>query len=263
MSQHLINFILDASYKISGLLFRDYSEIEKLSMNPRTIAFVDKSLERTYNMLKNTLSQYSDDTQVVLSHQFIEIDKLAKKPEILFVITPVDAVANFTKSLNFFAMTIIAMELDDNNSYKTSAALINFPSLKQSCYAYDGGGLWFKDFGFDNKHTRLKIHNRQMLQNCMIVSDRAQNFAAKLTINNIAINKLTFRNFGSIAFASMLFFTNKADCVLYTNIDKANLEAIKLFTQESGAVFTQVKETARQYSLISNFASNLIASSLN
>jgi len=261
VSQYLINFILEASHKISGLLFRDYTEIEKLSMNSRTISFVDKSLERTFTLLEENLSRYSRDTKVILSHQFANIEKSENKPQVLFLITPIDALGNFTKALSFFGMTIVAMELNEEGLYEARAALINFPTLKQSCYAYSGGGLWLRDFGFDNKNVRLKIKSNQMVPNWLVVSDRAQSFAAPFSINNIAVNKLAFRNFGSITFAAMLFFNNKADCLLYTNIDRANLEAIKLFGNEGGAIFNQFKNTTT-YSILSNYDITLAAKSL-
>ena len=261
MSQYLINFILEASHKISGLLYRDYTEIEKLSVNSRTISFVDKSLERSFDMLAEALGRYSRNSAVILSHEFINVEKSEDKPQILFVVTPIDALGNFTKALNFFGITIVAMELNKDNTYTTKAAVVNFPTLKQSCYSYENGGLWLKDFGFDNKNVRLKVKSNQTIQNWLVISDRAQNFNAPISINNLAINKLAFRNFGSITFASLLFFSNKADCIIYTNIDRANLEAIKLFAKEGGALLSQFK-AGSTYWLLTNYDIKIAEKSL-
>ncbi len=248
--------MLDASDKAASLIARDCSEIERLSVTPKTFAFVDQSVKRTYEMLSQNFGTYDRSTQTIMSHDFINVMQLENKPKTLFMVGAIDSMGNFTKALPFFAMIMVALELNAKGQYQTKAAILNFVALKQVCYAFEGGGCWMQDLSFNNKLVRLRVKPNQHINNWLILGDRPQVFNIPILINEAAINKFAFRNFGSSSYAAMLFLMNKADCFIGSNLDKTSFEAISMLMRESGA-FAKVFESKSKYLIATNQLVNL------
>lgn len=246
---NLTNIILEHGRKAFGLLARDFTEIQSFSGSSAAVNFTDKAANRTFSMLAETLGN-SGETQVILSGQISEMKKSDTKPKTLFVVSPIDSTSNFIRSIPFFATTISAMILDDTTQeYITKAAVMYFPVTKQVFYTNIDEGCWMQDFSMDSKITRLRIKNNIPASNCLVVSDRASLYNAPIVVNNLNLNQMQFRNFGSPCFALSLLLSNKAELLVFGGLDNAISQAsILLCTEAKG--MTKILKDKNSYSLL-------------
>lgn len=222
--QLITNSLINISRKAVKLLKRDFFELEMLQSSSQLNVISDfchKALLRTKSLLQNELVKYSES--IYFDNEIF--NNLADKDTI--IVTIVDSITNFTKSIPFFALSIVYLKKVNDDLIPTSI-VYNFPALDEIYYAEKGGGVWLEKSAYNaliDKGLRLRISGCSNTAESIIGTDNNKiNF-----VNNFLYTRSYF-------YEVALFISGKLDALFFNNLNPQIRMHIELMIKESGGL---------------------------
>lgn len=222
MESSLVNHILQSIHKASRFLYRDFFELEmQQSSKSSNKDFLQKSYTKCGERLAEELFKFGD--------------------QYTYNIKPIDSLLNFSRSLPYFGVTVIAF--DKKNPEIPVAGVVDFPMLQESYYAEKGRGMW------------LKRHNSAMLEGSTRLAASKRNDELMLVCDKISdkLPKAKYTKiFDSDAYSLCLFVSGKADILYLSNPSEHILAISRFFVEEARG-----KINSQNPLILSNGCSNI------
>lgn len=225
--QPVTNSLISIIRKAVKLLQRDFFELEMLqsSKYDRNISqFCHQAFSRTKTLLQDELQKHSK--YLYFSDQIFALDN---DLEVALLVTPVDSLANFAKSLPFFAASITYLKKIDR-VLTPVYVVVNFPALGEIYYAEKGAGFWLEKTTHTlDKAVRLRVSGCTNVEQAVIA-------ASPKSIESLTAAVKDTRYFGSDCYHVALFASGKLDAVYLSELPPVLIPGFELIIRESGGL---------------------------
>ncbi|MFK8040182.1 MAG: inositol monophosphatase family protein [Rickettsiaceae bacterium] len=230
-----IKGLVNAIYGASKLLHRDYRELAMMqSGSSNTSSFASRAYKRTKNALIEELERYKMPITSTSESDLFIVEKPNKQSFIM--ISPIDSIVNFQKSLPFFASSIAYIEWIEDKHVVTHGAMY-FPVLGEIYYAQKGSGCWKETFGpnagSNTQSMRMRISSQRLNKSDIIIV--TDHHSKVLEYKNIRI-------FDSHCYDVSLLLQSKIDAVLHFAQNQIGA-VLTLMVQESGGIIKNTSES--------------------
>ena len=152
-----LNVMINAARKAGRLLVRDFNELSKLTITPKSAkSFVTSADIRSEKMLIADLQSYRGDYNMLSEER--EFQK-GESSNITWIIDPLDGTVNFMSGIPFFCIAIALRRGKD-----ITHGVIYDPMLDIIFYAEKGCGAYMNN-------TRLRVSSKTLVPEGMIAMD--------------------------------------------------------------------------------------------
>ena len=213
-----LNIMIKAAEKASKSIIRDFGEIEKLQVSkkgPRdfvtkTDKYVEKILIEELSKTKKNYSFLTEETGVIKN----------KDKENIWIIDPIDGTTNFLHGIPHFAISIALKSKDELLS-----GLI-FDPIKDEMFFAE------KDKGAFLNNQRLRVSNKNLLEECLFSSDN----------EGVKFSNLNMRCSGSAALDLAYVASGRLDGYFQNKINLWDVAAGALMIKEAGGIVNDIDE---------------------
>jgi len=213
-----LNIMIKAAEKASKSIIRDFGEIEKLQVSkkgPRdfvtkTDKHVEKILIEELSKTKKNYSFLTEETGVIKN----------KDKENIWIIDPIDGTTNFLHGIPHFAISIALKSKDELLS-----GLI-FDPIKDEMFFAE------KDKGAFLNNQRLRVSNKNLLEECLFSSDN----------EGVKFSNLNMRCSGSAALDLAYVASGRLDGYFQNKINLWDVAAGALMIKEAGGIVNDIDE---------------------
>jgi len=213
-----LNIMIKAAEKASKSIIRDFGEIEKLQVSkkgPRdfvtkTDKLVEKILIEELSKTKKNYSFLTEETGVIKN----------KDKENTWIIDPIDGTTNFLHGIPHFAISIALKSKDELLS-----GLI-FDPIKDEMFFAE------KDKGAFLNNQRLRVSNKNLLEECLFSSDN----------EGVKFSNLNMRCSGSAALDLAYVASGRLDGYFQNKINLWDVAAGALMIKEAGGIVNDIDE---------------------
>jgi len=210
--------MIKAAEKASKSIIRDFGEIEKLQVSkkgPRdfvtkTDKHVEKILIEELSKTKKNYSFLTEETGVIKN----------KDKENTWIIDPIDGTTNFLHGIPHFAISIALKSKDELLS-----GLI-FDPIKDEMFFAE------KDKGAFLNNQRLRVSNKNLLEECLFSSDN----------EGVKFSNLNMRCSGSAALDLAYVASGRLDGYFQNKINLWDVAAGALMIKEAGGIVNDIDE---------------------
>jgi myo-inositol-1(or 4)-monophosphatase len=210
--------MIKAAEKASKSIIRDFGEIEKLQVSkkgPRdfvtkTDKYVEKILIEELSKTKKNYSFLTEETGVIKN----------KDKENIWIIDPIDGTTNFLHGIPHFAISIALKSKDELLS-----GLI-FDPIKDEMFFAE------KDKGAFLNNQRLRVSNKNLLEECLFSSDN----------EGVKFSNLNMRCSGSAALDLAYVASGRLDGYFQNKINLWDVAAGALMIKEAGGIVNDIDE---------------------
>jgi len=210
--------MIKAAEKASKSIIRDFGEIEKLQVSkkgPRdfvtkTDKLVEKILIEELSKTKKNYSFLTEETGVIKN----------KDKENTWIIDPIDGTTNFLHGIPHFAISIALKSKDELLS-----GLI-FDPIKDEMFFAE------KDKGAFLNNQRLRVSNKNLLEECLFSSDN----------EGVKFSNLNMRCSGSAALDLAYVASGRLDGYFQNKINLWDVAAGALMIKEAGGIVNDIDE---------------------
>ena len=211
-----LNIMIKAAEKASKSIIRDFGEIEKLQVSkkgPRdfvtkTDKLVEKILIEELSKTKKNYSFLTEETGVIKN----------KDKENTWIIDPIDGTTNFLHGIPHFAISIALKSKDELLS-----GLI-FDPIKDEMFFAE------KDKGAFLNNQRLRVSNKNLLEECLFSSDN----------EGVKFSNLNMRCSGSAALDLAYVASGRLDGYFQNKINLWDIAAGTLMVKEAGGIVNDI-----------------------
>lgn len=211
-----IRVMAEASRKISGMIMRDYYELQLLQ-NSR------KPLEGFYNHLVNRAEQKLKDQLLKARPDFLIDDGSISEGD-FWTFNVLEGKDNFLHALPDFTISIAHVRKKSTSEREVVSGLVVAPVLKEMYFAERGLGAWIELFDIQkNQADTLRISGRKERGDLLVATD-----------SNIDLN-MEVRNFGSAALSLVYLASGRVDAVVLKKYDNRDVDAGLLIASQAGA----------------------------
>ena len=213
-----LNIMIKAAEKASKSIIRDFGEIEKLQVSkkgPRdfvtkTDKHVEKILIEELSKTKKNYSFLTEETGVIKN----------KDKDNIWIIDPIDGTTNFLHGIPHFAISIALKSKDELLS-----GLI-FDPIKDEMFFAE------KDKGAFLNNQRLRVSNKNLLEECLFSSDN----------EGVKFSNLNMRCSGSAALDLAYVASGRLDGYFQNKINLWDVAAGALMIKEAGGIVNDIDE---------------------
>ena len=213
-----LNIMIKAAEKASKSIIRDFGEIEKLQVSkkgPRdfvtkTDKLVEKILIEELSKTKKNYSFLTEETGIIKN----------KDKENTWIIDPIDGTTNFLHGIPHFAISIALKSKDELLS-----GLI-FDPIKDEMFFAE------KDKGAFLNNQRLRVSNKNLLEECLFSSDN----------EGVKFSNLNMRCSGSAALDLAYVASGRLDGYFQNKINLWDVAAGALMIKEAGGIVNDIDE---------------------
>ena len=213
-----IRVMVDASLKISGMIMRDYYELQLLQ-NSR------KSLNNFYDHLVQKASYRLQEELLKARPKFLtEINDDTQGD--FWVFNVLDGDKNFLHGLPYFAISIAHVHKSKTHKNIISGVVV-VPALKEMFCAELDKGAWFERFDMQqNRLEKLQLSGRKTKEELLCAINHG----------DANLSGLESRNFGSDAIALSYLSAGRVDAVILQNYNYKDVAAGLLIAKQAGAI---------------------------
>ena len=210
-----IRVMADASRKISGMIMRDYYELQLLQ-NSR------KSLSGFYEHLVRRASGKLEEELLKARPNFLtDIDSASHGD--FWVFNVLEGRENFLHALPYFTISIAHVRRN-NPRKEVVSSIVVAPAFKEMYFAELDKGAWFERFDMNqDRPEKLRVSGRMSKDDLLYVSNQ-----------NLGVAGL--RNLGSNAIALSYLAAGRFDAVVIEKPDYKDIAAGLLIAKQAGAV---------------------------
>jgi myo-inositol-1(or 4)-monophosphatase len=221
----LINVMVSAVMQASRNLRRDFGEVEQLQVSKKGPAdFVSMADKKAEQILHEELARVRPDFGFLMEEGG-EIE--GKRPEIRFIIDPLDGTTNFLHSVPHFAITVAVEERGE-----ITAAVTYAPLTDELFWAERGQGAYLND-------QRLRVSGRGRLESALLATgipfmgrDGHETFIAEM--EEIMPKVAGIRRFGAASLDLAYVAAGRFDGFWEANLQAWDIAAGVLFVREAG-----------------------------
>ena len=213
-----LNIMIKAVEKASKSLIRDFGEVEKLQVSRKgTYNFVTKTDKKVEKILIDELSKLKKNYSFISE----EIGEIKNKDENnTWIIDPIDGTTNFLHGIPHFAICIA-------HKYKGEimSGLIFDPIKDEMFYAEKNKGAYLNN-------QRLRVSNRNLLENCLFSSNH----------EGIKFSNLNMRYHGCASLDLAYVASGRLDGFFHNKINIWDVAAGVLMVEESGGIVNDINK---------------------
>jgi len=229
--QPITNLLINSLRKAGKFLHRDFLELEMLQKSSiRNEEFCKKSYLKLRTLLCEELQKHT-------KYLFFPEDQfeINNNYESVFLVSPIDSLNNFSRSIAFFAVSITYLK-QNQGALAPISTVVYFPVLNEIYYAEKGRGAWVEknNLGSSHQGLRLRVSDNSDLENCLAVSEDLKNNDFQKVTN--------IRTFGSSCYAATLLASGKADLIYLPLLNFTLHYAFDLLIKEAGGIIIESKD---------------------
>lgn len=211
-----IRVMVDASRKVSGMIMRDYYELQLLQNSK-------KSLGGFYNHLVRRAGAKLEEELLKARPNFLTDIESAPHGD-FWVFNVLEGHNNFLHALPLFAISIAHVRRN-NSRREVLSSLVVAPVFKEIYFAELGKGAWFERFDMNQDRPELlRVSGRKAKEDLIYV------------VNSQVDRDMNHRNFGSHAMALGYLAAGRCDAVVIEKPNYNDIAAGLLIARQAGAV---------------------------
>lgn len=187
----LATILIDAVYKSSKIIMRDYEELSFLQSSQKgTHEFARRSKIMASKILQEDLTKAKPNYGMI-----IENDHKKGSEDYSFVISPLEGLENFSHTFPFYGTAVAVCK---NSTNEILASIIQSPTLRETYVASAGNGAWLLNYAdYSKGQSRLRVSQRKDIEDGLFALYPAQEFfpnrqlsSPNLELSYIAAGKL-------------------------------------------------------------------------
>ncbi len=211
-----IRVMSDASRKVSGMIMRDYYELQLLQ-NSR------KSLGGFYDHLVRRAGAKLEEELLKARPNFLtDIDSATHGD--FWVFNVLEGHENFLHALPYFTISIAHVRRNNSRKEVVSSVIVA-PVFKEMYFAELGKGAWFERFDMNqDRPETLRVSGRKSKEDLLYMADQKIGDVGQL------------RNLGSSAIALSYLAAGRFDAVVIEKSDYKDIAAGLLIANQAGAL---------------------------
>ena len=234
----LINLMMNACNEASKQIMRDYNELSFLKSNKNVHEFVERTITRSFEIMRNVLENSNSSHGFILSDSWGKFHptqvykfKILKKSEngYYWLINPIDNGENFSHRLPFFGIVIAMIENFEINAdvpkFNTIAGMFYDPIRLETFWAEDKLGSFLNS-------RKLRMENNIDIK-LVAGSSRKHETPIANTILEKNTESICSRDFGSNAMHLSYLAINRLGAVYDYMDDIANFAVGSLIIKEA------------------------------
>ncbi len=221
-----VNIIVKALDKVSSKMARDFGEIENLQNNNFAAS---KFANSSYLAVKEKLTKELLDARPDFNIRFLDGEQIIRNSEskYCFIVSPIDGLLNFSRSLNSFS-NVVALEEEIDGKKEITTIAISGNANNQICVAHKGSGAFLNN-------RRIRISEHKPLNSILCAITNRNLFKHKIFDNNQYILQLT--NCSSLELVNLA--SGKLDLIIFDEKDQEMLKIASVLVREAGGLISQ------------------------
>ncbi len=220
----IINVMMNSVFKVSRIIRRDFSELERLQVSSRgSSKFTENSIAKSKEVLHEELIKARPNWGIKMKGY----SDYKKESDHIFYANALCGINNFSRGIGYFAITV-ALEINGH----INSAVVYDPIKNEVYVAEKGKGAFLNDI-------RMRVSKKLNIKDALLafnLSSKEEEHTSTVNYKNYIGDNTNIRSFGCEALDLANVAAGRYDCYITKEAPKYDTIAGILLVRESGGL---------------------------